>query len=641
MDPERENQTQQSAGSGRAAEADRTAPAERATPPAAKTKYSAQQKLAILRAYAASPSGMRDFCSQHGLTTSTLCAWRKRFDEEGEAGLEPRPNPRNKKGRSRGAYTPEQRREAVEAYATSGLLMEDFCRVWGVGRSTMSNWLKRYREGGPQGLESRRSGNRKSPPNATPEEVKEKVRETKRKNPSFGLRKVRDWLFRHEGKKVSATTVKKVLKEAELHPPPKPKKKPRKKKPIVRRFERSKPRELWQSDITSFLLPRTGRRLYLTVFLDDYSRYIVGWQLATHQRVELVIEALLEGIARFGKPQEVLTDQGRQYFAWRGKSRFQKLLHKEGIQHVVSRAHHPQTLGKTERLWATVNAELWERVRMNDLVEAKVRMGHFIQHYNHFRPHQGIDGAVPADRFFGAEDAMRQTLEGNMEHELDRALAEPKREAVYLFGRIGEKSVSLHGEGGRLIVRTEGGEEMDFDMKALGGAGSDGKETENGDEAHAIPGAEEDAARGAGALALGDGGGAGAGASASDGNPGALAGAEVEAGGGSGIGGETASDLATLADGGVRYGRGLTEAAAVGPWERGDESGGRPEATSEADFETRRGGEVDGTTAAIDPGSSAVAGGSERGKKDGHQKPEEESDEGWWRWEDFLGERSE
>lgn len=638
MDPERENQTQQSAGSGRAAGADRTAPAERATASAANTKYSAQQKLAILRAYAASPSGMRDFCTQHGLTTSTLCKWRKRFDEEGEVGLAPRPNPRNKKGRRRGAYTPEQRREAVEAYATSGLLMEDFCRVWGVGRSTMSNWLKRYREGGPQGLESRRSGNRKSPPNATSESVKEKVRETKRKNPSFGLRKVRDWLFRHEGKKVSATTVKKVLKEAELHPPPPVKKKRKKKKPIVRRFERSKPRELWQSDITSFLLPRTGRRLYLTVFLDDYSRYIVGWQLATHQRVELVIEALLEGIARFGKPQEVLTDQGRQYFAWRGKSRFQKLLHKEGIQHVVSRAHHPQTLGKTERLWATVNSELWERVRINDLVEARVRMSHFIQHYNHFRPHQGIDGAVPADRFFGAEDAMRQTLEGNMEHELDRALADPKREAVYLFGRVGDKSVSMHGEGGRLVVRTEGGEEMDFDMKALGGAINDGTEAEDGDEAHAIPGAEADALGRAGTLALGDGGGATAGASAGDGDPGALAGAQVETGGSAGIGGETAADMAALADGGVGYGRGLTEAAAERPRASGDESGGRSSSAEEAHPSTRRGGEVDGAIGTTDSGSSAVAGGSERGEKGGHKQPEEKSDEGWWRRADFLGE---
>jgi hypothetical protein len=44
------------------------------------------------------------------------------------------------------------------------------------------------------------------------------------------------------------------------------------------------------------------------------------------------MEALLEGVQRFGKPEEVLTDQGRQYFTWRGKGEFQKLLDREGIQ---------------------------------------------------------------------------------------------------------------------------------------------------------------------------------------------------------------------------------------------------------------------------------------------------------------------
>lgn len=623
MDPEPNNQTQQAAGSGRPAGAGRAEPAQRATAALANTKYSATEKLAILRAYAASPEGMRAFCAQHGLTTKTLCAWRKRFDEEGEAGLEPRPNPRNRKGRHRGAYTPEERREAVEAFAASGMQQDDFCRIWGVGRSTLAKWLKRYREEGPQGLETRRWRARNPHPNATPEDVKERVRETKRRHPSFGLRKIRDWLFRFEAKKVSTTTVKKVLVEADLHAAPKAKKK-RRKKPIVRRFERAKPRELWQSDITSFLLPRTGRRLYLTVFLDDHSRYIVGWQLATHQRVELVIEALLEGIARFGKPREVLTDQGRQYFAWRGKSRFQKLLHKEGIQHVVSRAHHPQTLGKTERFWATVNAELWERVRMEDLVEARERMSHFIQHYNHFRPHQGIDGAVPADRFFGAEDAMRVTLEGNMQQELDRALAEPKREAVYLFGRVGEQSVSLHGEGGRLIVRTEGGQERELDMRALGGAGNDEKEDANRKEKSGVSGTEADADGRARAVDVGDGRGTSARASSGDGDPGALAGEEVEAGGGRGTGGETTANLAALADGGVGYGRGLTEAAAERPCSGGDVSGRGSDSAKEAHSSTRERGEGDGAAGAVDSRSPSDSRGGKPWDEGGRRNYEDD-----------------
>src|SRR5204862_5208447 len=103
---------------------------------------------------------------------------------------------------------------------------------------------------------------------------------------------------------------------------------------------------------------------------------------------------------KYGKPREVLTDQGRQYFAWRGKSAFQKLLVKQGIEHAVARSHHPQTLGKCERLWQSVAEELWDRVHPQELEEARARLKHYFAFYNFFRPHQGIDGGIPAERFF-------------------------------------------------------------------------------------------------------------------------------------------------------------------------------------------------------------------------------------------------
>ena len=169
-------------------------------------------------------------------------------------------------------------------------------------------------------------------------------------------------------------------------------------------------------------------------------------------------DALLEGVARFGKPLEVLTDQGRQYFAWRGKSEFQKLLEREGIRHVVSRAHHPETLGKCERLWSTVGKEFWERAKPQDLEDAKERLMHFFAHYNHFRPHQSLQGLVPADRFFGQADAVRKALEEQLAgNELLLSLDETPRKKVFLMGQVGEQKVSLRGERGRLVIETEHG----------------------------------------------------------------------------------------------------------------------------------------------------------------------------------------
>jgi transposase InsO family protein len=348
--------------------------------------YTAGEKAAALRAFAASGKGMRAWCAARGMSTATLCAWRRAYTKGGVAALEPKPRrPRRKARAPARTYTPAERRAALDAYRKSGMTQMAFARLWGISATTLGRWLRAHREHGPKGLESpwggARRGRKKEP---VPDAVRAEIVATRRRFPAWGLRRIKDSLARFAGLRVGVHKVREVVREEGLTTPP-PKKKIRRAPPRVRRFERSKPRELWQSDITSYVLTRHSQRVYLTVFLDDYSRYVVAWSLALQQRSELVCECLLEGLARFGKPVEVLTDQGRQYFAWRGKSRFQKLLIREGIEHVVSRAHHPQTLGKCERLWKTVGDELWYRARPQDLDEARRRLGHFFDHYNHFR----------------------------------------------------------------------------------------------------------------------------------------------------------------------------------------------------------------------------------------------------------------
>ncbi len=265
-------------------------------------------------------------------------------------------------------------------------------------------------------------------------------------------------------------------------------------------------------------MDRLGSSTRRAPFLDDFSRYVVAWNLQTHQRSELVIEALQEGIARFGRPKEVLTDQGRQYYSWRGKCDFQKLLEREGIRHVVARAHHPETVGKCERLWETLGTEWWDRARPQDVAEARERLGHYFAHYNHFRPHQGIDGLVPADRFFGAEETVRQTIEARLEENaLALAVGERPRTPVLLYGQVGERQVSLHGEAGRLVIQTEAGLREEMGLEDLGapdwrteerhdddGGDDDGARAGETDaalqEAGALPEGAADAGAGEGAL---------------------------------------------------------------------------------------------------------------------------------------------
>ena len=366
-------------------------------------------------------------------------------------------------------YTAEERRWALEAWERSGLGAAMFCRQWGVSLPTLHEWKRLRDRCGAAALDHPSSTGRPrgAKPIAAP--VAAEIVATRRHFPDFGLKKIRDYLARFSGLRVSTGGVRAVLARAGVERTIEtPRRGRRRARPAVRQFERAKPGELWQSDFTSYVLGRSGRPAHLIVFMDDCSRYVVSWHLDASATSAVAQNTLRAGIEKYGKPLEVLTDQGPQYHAWRGKSAFRRLLEREGIKPVLSRSHHPQTLGKCERLWETIGRELWDRTHPADLDEARERLTHFFRHYNHFRPHQGIGGLVPADRFFSAESAVRKALEASIaKNELRLALGERPRRSVYLVGQVDGEAVSLHGERGRLLVSTKDGVK-DMDLNELG-----------------------------------------------------------------------------------------------------------------------------------------------------------------------------
>ncbi|NNC63175.1 MAG: transposase family protein, partial [Gammaproteobacteria bacterium] len=196
-----------------------------------------------------------------------------------------------------------------------------------------------------------------------------------------------------------------------------------------------------------------------------HSRFVVGFGLHASSGGALVREALESGIVRFGPPEEVLTDNGPQYHSWRGKSALTKLLERRGIRQIVARPRHPQTLGKTERFWGTLWRECAEQAVFRTVEEARERIGHFVDYYNFKRTHQGIDNLVPADRFFSAESEVRKSLEARVEQNaLDLARHGEPRKAFYLTGRVGEQSISLHGEGSKVVMTDDAGRREEVDL---------------------------------------------------------------------------------------------------------------------------------------------------------------------------------
>jgi integrase-like protein len=179
---------------------------------------------------------------------------------------------------------------------------------------------------------------------------------------------------------------------------------------------------------------------------------------------------LRAALASYGTPQEILTDNGSQYVTWRGKSAFARELEKRGIQQVVARPRHPQTLGKIERFWGTLWRECLESAVFLDLGDAQKRIGLFIDHYNFQRVHSGIDGLVPADRYFGAAAEVKRALAARVAaNALTLARHGVPRPPLYLTGQVGGQPVSIHAEGERVIVTGPAGSRQEVDLAAPAG----------------------------------------------------------------------------------------------------------------------------------------------------------------------------
>jgi transposase InsO family protein len=371
--------------------------------------------------------------------------WKKKRKQRNQPQriLEEENTPKKQRRR---AFPIEVKLLAAKA-CVAGLASSEVAELVHCGPSTVSAWFRAYREGGPEALV------RKNATVATRRvctKIERLIQQHRQENPEDGVRRIRDELRRNQNLEVSAEKVRQVVNQAGLgNPPPEPTRQP----PQVRRFERELPNAMWQIDIFTFNLKRMYP-VYLVGIIDDHSRYMVGYGLFRQQTADAVLEVVKGAVGEWGAPREILSDNGRQFAAWRGKTRFQKVLKREGIQHVRSAPHHPKTLGKIERFWQTIWREFLEEALFASFADAAQRIGHWISYYNHQRPHQGIDGACPSDRFYGLENDMKEAIRhGCKENALRLALGQETKPPLYLLGKLGETDVRVCRKGDDIEVK--------------------------------------------------------------------------------------------------------------------------------------------------------------------------------------------
>jgi hypothetical protein len=166
---------------------------------------------------------------------------------------------------------------------------------------------------------------------------------------------------------------------------------------------------LWQLDLVELSLA-DGAEIKVLTGVDDHSRYCVSAQVMTRATGRAVCRGLAAALRRYGVPEEVLTDNGKQFTGRFGKPRpaevlFERILRENGITHRLTGVRAPTTTGKVERFHQTLRKELLATLPPLPSAEvAQQVLDAWVEDYNQRRPHQALGGQTPAERFHAKPD---------------------------------------------------------------------------------------------------------------------------------------------------------------------------------------------------------------------------------------------
>lgn len=267
----------------------------------------------------------------------------------------------------------------------NGITVGQICSKYSTTRKTVAKWVRRFLEHGKEGLKDC-SKAPKHVWNRTPEAVESEVCRVKLSNVKLGPRSI--WHMVGERFSICITTVYNILVRKGVYRLLRPKE-------DVRFYEAGRPNELWHIDIARKRIKSKGKK-WIVAVEDDYSRKVLACDVYGSKDAASVCRTVRKAVKRYGAPEAVLSDNGRQFIG----RRFRRLADKLEIRHIRTAVRNPKCNGKIERWIRTLKEECLRRHFFRTMKQMQREMDRFVRHYNGRRKNQGIGDITPDQRYY-------------------------------------------------------------------------------------------------------------------------------------------------------------------------------------------------------------------------------------------------
>jgi len=221
--------------------------------------------------------------------------------------------------------------------------------------------------------------------------------ELSRENPRYGYRRV--WaLLRREGWPVNKKRVHRLWRKEGLKVP-EGKQRKRRRLLLPGESENSCTRQqathlnhVWSYD---FVMDSTedGRRLKMMPVVDEFSRECLSIEVERSITAEDVVSTLASLFRRRGEPVFIRSDNGPEFVAKAVK----RWLEVSEVKTLYIEPGAPWENAYSETFISRFGDELLKREIFADLLEAKVLVEDYREHYNYHRPHSALVYQTPAE----------------------------------------------------------------------------------------------------------------------------------------------------------------------------------------------------------------------------------------------------